>query len=669
MEKSKILKELSQHYEMWTQDNEKRTTRVNGWNDITDAYYGKLPDDWPYETKITDPRIRTTLIEKNARLINSKLRGSLSPREGGDMVGAAINNAILEFQWDNANESGSMLTKIGICDMDARLYQSKFVLVKWRYEADGDEVLFDGNDIVPLDIRDCGLDPTCTHIKDAKWFQHRTWEHMEDLEAQVDTNGKPIFKNLDKLKNGISEKLGQKHSASRSKEYTSRVKQLRGLEDRTGEDMAFPVVMIVTEYRTDRWVTYAPDYGLILRDIANPYKHGQIPVAQLRYYPLQDDPLGESEVECVIPLWKAIQAVVCSYMDEVILKMRPPLKIIENAARIETILYGPEAQWLVDRPDAVTEMTSGSGSLQYFQTTYQALVAAFNIAMGDLSQGTSSVDPFSTDNKTATEIRASVRQQNMRDQKNQNDLGEFLKDIMMMWLSNNQQFLFADPEKTEHIIKIVGKDKYDQYKQMGLDESEVPPEAMEMITDIVDRNPDISDVELSTLYETASIPKYPVVLNPNEKDPTKLKIKKKLIISDVGNMADLAATPGDLVGTYDYIPDVRSMATGASEELIKARQQAMMFLTSNANVLQLLAGQGWVPNTKQLLVDSFEDTGLKGAERYFTKINGQPLNQTQGNPQQMGGPLQAGQAGGLPQPPQANLNGGIQQQMAGPVTG
>src|SRR3990167_10315320 len=124
--KEETLKEVDQHYNMWTQDNDKRLTRKGGWNDITDAYYGKLPDDWPYITKIVDPRIRTSLIEKNGRLVNNKLRGRLVPREGSDILGAKINNAKLDFDWDNANEGGSMLTKISICDMDTRLYQSKF---------------------------------------------------------------------------------------------------------------------------------------------------------------------------------------------------------------------------------------------------------------------------------------------------------------------------------------------------------------------------------------------------------------------------------------------------------------------------------------------------------------------------------------------------------------
>ena len=142
-------------------------------------------------------------------------------------------------------------------------------------------------------------------------------------------------------------------------------------------------------------------------------------------------------------------------------------------------------------------MRSSGDALAFFQTTYQSLTAAFNIAMGDLSQGTSSVDPFQTEPRTATEIRATVRQQSTRDQKNQNDLGEFLKDVMMMWLSNNKQFRFSDPTKKEEVIQIVGEDQYSIFERAGLGEMEPIPGAMEMVGDIVGQMPDIGDGELN----------------------------------------------------------------------------------------------------------------------------------------------------------------------------
>lgn len=615
-----LLIEILQHYKMWTEDNTKRMTRKDGWNDITDAYYGKLPNDWPYLSRVVDPRIRTSLIEKNARLLNAKLRGKIIPRNDGSTVGAALQNALIDQQWDAANDGGSMLTKFEVCDMDTRLYGSKFGYVYWKYETDENgDVVFEGNELLPLDIRDSGIDPTANNIHDAKWFQMRTYEKLEDLLATTDAEGKPLYKNLDKVKTQIAAKMSLTRSSTRTTDYVPRIKTLKGLQDHTGEDLAYPVVKKVTEFRNDRFITFLPDYNLIIADTANPFVHKRIPIAQLKYYPLQDEPLGESEVEAVLPIWRAIQATVCAYLDEMILKIRPPLKIVENAARIETIQYGPEAQWLVDRQDAVEEMSSTGNSQQYFQTTYTALTAAFNIAMGDLSQGKSNVDPFRSNPKTATEINASMVQQNARDQKNQNDLADFIEDIMSMWISNNRQFLFSNPEKIEHVIRVVGKSKFAHLQAMGMDQTEVPQEVMQTIADIINQHPQITDIQLQQLLKAGEIPKYPVVLNPNEKNPEKIKLKAKMRISEMGDSADVSITSEDLVGQYSYIADVKSMSIGASQERQKARDQIIQAV-QNPAIAQSLYIEGYRLSVKDVLEKSFEDAGYTDAETLFQPI-------------------------------------------------
>jgi hypothetical protein len=653
-----LLLEVQSHYKMWTDDNQKRMNRKNGWNAITDAYWGHLPNDWPYISRTVIPILRTSLIEKNGRLLNSKLRGKLVPREGGDTVSAILNNAILDYQWDNANENGSMLTKFEIADLDTRLYASKFVDVYWRYTCDEDgNVLYDGNELRPLDIRDCGIDPTSSGIKDAKWFQIRTWDKIADLESMT-LGGKPMFKNLAKLKRAYKDSLNSK-SATKT-EYTPRGKQLQGLEDRTGQDMAFPVVKVVVERRADKWIYFSPDFDILLGVTPNPYNHKKLGIAQLRYYPIQDDPLGESEAEPVLPLWIAIQATVCAYMDEMILKIRPPLKVIENAARVETIQYGPEAQWLVDRQDAIEEMRGNGDTLQYFQTTFQVLTSAFNLAMGDLSQGTSQFDPFGQDKKTATEVKATVSQQNSRDQKNQNDLIEFIKDIMMMWVSNNKQFIFSDPTQLEYMVRIVGADQFNRLMQMGLADNELVEGTEESISEIVSQmGGNITDFQLQQLYEAGSMPKYPVILNPKEKDPSKIKMKPKMMVE--GEIADVSIVPADLEGTYDYIPDVKSMAMGASDSLNQARSAALDRITNNPMIIELLNAEGYKPKIREMLEDDLEGAGLTDAERYFEKIG--PV-ETAGN--QMGGAIPNSQGQGLPGIPQANIAGGLPGQMGGP---
>lgn len=659
---NKTFIELFAHYQDWRRDSDIRRTRVNGWNDVTDAYWGELPKDWPYDSRVIDPRIRTAIIDKDARLINSKLRGRLVPREGSDVLSARLNNALLDYQWDSANDGGSMEQKLLISSQDSRLYASKFAHVPWKKKVDEDgNIVFEGNEFEPLDIRDCGINPAADNIKNAKWFQWREWVYLEDLLDYNKTAKKGAkLQNLGKLKGVLTDNNVSTSSGGdkRSKRFTSRVKELKGLEDKLGMDVAFPIVEMVHEYRCDRVISFTPTHGLIHRDIPNPYDHKKIPIAQLKYYPLQDDPLGESEVEAVLPLWRAIQAVVCGFLDEMNIKMRPPIKIVEGQARIETIVYGPEAQWLVNNINAVEEMRSDSGAIiGYFRNTYSSLVSAFNVAMGELSQGISGVDPFNPE-KTATEVKATTRQQNVRDQRNQMDLAQFIKDVMMMWLSNNRQFLFSNPEKKQFILRVVGNENFEYFKRSGLDEMEVPEESMNEISEIIQmQEGNVGDDDIMNMVESAKVPRFPV-------DADDGNIQPKMRMSDVEDSAELTITPEDLQGTFDYIPDVKSMATGADVELQEGRLRAVELLTGNQTLIQQLAAEGFRPKVKEIVSAVLEDQGLKDAQRFFESIQ-------QGGPEeaiaQAGGVQQNLQVPGVPGAPTPGPQGGnIGQTLAQP---
>lgn len=658
-----IYQEVDDHYIMWKEDNDTRMFRENGWNDVTDAYWGKLPDDWPFNSRVIDPRIRTTLIEKNGRIINSKLRGRVVPREGGDVISGSIQNALLDFQWDSANDGGSMLEKWGEMDMDTRMYASKFGYVPWKYQCDKEgKVIFDGNEFYPLDIRDCGMDASATHIRDAKWFQHRKWVTLDELTLLHDSDSKePMYPGLPELLEKIQlDDKAMYRSDRRDGEYTNRILSLKSLPDRVGEDKSFPVCEIVTEYRTDRFITFAPKYRVILRDIKNPYKHKKIPIVQNRYYKISGDPIGESEVEPVLPLWRAIQANICGYLDTMMIHMRPPLKILEGMVRLETVIFEPEGQMLMDRADAVTEFQGSPQPMQLFQTTHSALVAAYNQAMGDFSQQVSNADPFNGGEKpTAREVSFVDRQQNSRDQKNQNSLGDCIQDMMSMWISNNQQFLFVNTEKKEYLLKILGGELFSYFERAGLSEEEVSPESMTMLKDIIMQDPNLSDEDILTLHDSAKQPKFPVI---DDSDLDDVKIKPKMKVNDMGDGAELYIVPEDLVGLYDYIPDVQSMSAGA----IRHNQDSMKNLydiITSPNTSSLLAQDGWMINVKEVITDLGSAIGRNDTEKYFKKIEQQPQLQ----PEQGASPLQNSPVGGLPTDSLASLGGVMPTQEAQPL--
>jgi len=352
---------------------------------------------------------------------------------------------------------------------------------------------------------------------------------------------------------------------------------------------------------------------MIIKDGPSPYKHGKIPVCMLRYYPLLDDIYGESEVESVLPLQRAINALVCGFLDECNIKMRPPLKISASGVRIETIEFGPSAKWIMSSPAAVQELEPNGGFVTAFNAAYPMLLAAFNTAMGDMSIGVSNLPPFSTE-KTATEVVSMERQQTSRDQYNQLYLSEFLKDIMMMWVANNKQYLFDEASgRKYYILKIVGKENISGLAMLGLGGKEIPNSAIRQIGDIVSQNPSfVSDKMIEDILGEVSVPLHPVEVKKGE-------IKPKLDIKENQVEADLYITPEDMTGEFDYIPDVKSMAAGSSVILSQARQRAMEYVL-NPTILSLLQIEGHKVKIKELLTTVLEDAGYRDAESLFEPI-------------------------------------------------
>src|SRR5690606_38807443 len=145
---------------------------------------------------------------------------------------------------------------------------------------------------------------------------------IQDLQNVNDASRSgPQYKNLKQLKDAVRfEDKGSTGGGgdTRGTNWISRNRAISGLEqDPVGKDDVFKTIEIVTEYRRDRWITVAPKHGVVLRDIPNPYENNEIPIVLLRYYTVDDDLYGLSEIEPVKGIQKAINALLCQYVDEI----------------------------------------------------------------------------------------------------------------------------------------------------------------------------------------------------------------------------------------------------------------------------------------------------------------------------------------------------------------
>lgn len=658
-EEQELFTQKLRHYEMAVQD---LSIRLKDF-DTKDVLFRSHIEEasWPYRAQVFDPRTFTALYEKTARIMANKPRGRLVPREGGDSLGAQINNALLDFQWDdNERVDGMpMLAKWSLMDLNARKYGASFALVKWHYQTrldpfDKKRMLFyDGPNFKPLNNRDCLPNPSYSTIK--HWFDHRDYLTLEELSQVNDAaRGKPIYKNLDILKDALKKEKGGS-TDSRSNNYTSKNLTIKGLTDYLGQDEYHKVIEVVTEYSPERWVTFSPKHGVILRDIPNPYAHGQIPIVMLRYYPIDEDLYGLSEIEPIEKIQKAINALVCQYLDSVNMSLYSPLKVrkLGGSVLMHTLEFGPGAKWMMDDPatDVVAHDQQITGVTE-FASTYRFLVGAMQEALGETSAGVSGLDPGES-KKTATEINDLAVQRNARDNFNQIFLSEALKKQMSFWLKMNQQFIFSDPREKAKLIKIVGKDALTFFQDQGLDAYALSDEAIELLS-TTEGLEDVDPLDVST-------PVYPV--------ESMRGFGPKLQMEEQGQAGTLFIEPGDLAGNYDYVPDVQSMQLPNERQLIAAKRQ-MLEAVQNPVLAQMLAQEGYRIKAKEIMEDFFENIGIKDADKYFAKLEGGMYGAFAGgtvNAQASASIAPNGQLEGMEGSPAAVVNGQAQPGLPGPV--
>ena len=624
--------EVRRHYDMSREDLD---ARIPDWDKKDELFRSWIPDDdsWPYSAMVFDPRVFTALFEKSARLLANKPRGRMIPREGGDTLGAKINSELLNFQWDDAEriDGSPMLGKWAMMDMNARKYGASFALAKWhneKREINGtNQIWFDGPSFKPWNNRDVLHNPSYSTIKN--WIQLREYVTLDELKRVNDSaKGKPIYKNLDVLRDGVS-KEDRTGGDQRSVNWASRNLSIRGLQDFLGRDETFKTIEIVTEYRNDRWITFAPRYGVIIRDIANPYQHGQIPVVMLKYYSVDEDLYGLSEIEPVEKLQRAENALISQYLDAVNISLNPIVKVRAAAVQMHTLEFGMGKKWIMNDPatDVVIEQPKVAG-VQEFTLTSRFIIGAIAEALGETSAATSNLVPGGSE-KTAAEIKSLDVARNVRDNFNQMFLAEAIKDQMMFWFLMNKQYLFDNPNEQQKVVRIVGRDAVEFFQNAGANAYGFTQEAIDTLT-----SPEMEEVVADPTFDLTTM-MSPVfgVETPDGSVP-------KFNLDESGEGGDLIIEPEDLTGNYDYIPEVRSMEL-PDPSRIQVLTQAVLAAADPQRVA-IRAQQGEMLKLTDLEVDLFEELGLKDADKYYQKLEGGVLSGT------VGGGTEAAFGGGAP---------------------
>lgn len=569
-ESKQIKDEINEQFQLAKRYLDPVHERMNGQEELYRTYIDK--NSYPHSARVFDPRVFRVIETITPKMVANEPNGSFYPREEGDTATAHILKALIKYDWKRAdmffkltNFVKSMLifgTAFGINHWDYRETKKKRMSPKtingntvWTPSNTEDVTVvdFDGPNFEPLNIYDCFPDPNATSVDNMRWFILRTFKTVKELKKENDTRGMEVYKNLDVLEDAIKD-TDNKRTSTDPLTYREHRRVMLSTQELIGEDKSNPEFVVLRRFTRDRWIDYVPEYDVIIRDIENPYFHGELPIVVGVDYPYPGELFGMGEIEPIDRIQRAINAVLNQRLDNVQLVLRSMWKVRKGGGvDMHTLVSAPGNVITTDDMTAVEPILIPDVTGNTFVGTMNYLTAALQNGSGitDYTMGINTSANVATDTATGTRLL----QQEANSQfklKIQLFYSMVVEKIANQWKDLRLQFT-TEQQK----LRIIGSE-------------------------------DVQSMMRSTDLATTSISGEPIF-------PGDFETPARLQVSKDGNFAFLNVYPEDIqpsiVGDYDFIAVVSSDSImdpiALQENFFKAIERI-----SNEDWVQGLASQG-----------------------------------------------------------------------------
>lgn len=565
--------------------------------DLEDMYWGKVaydnPDDQVWKSKATDNIAFEAVERMVSHLLSGDPKGRFVPVEPRDDYGAMVNNALFNYQW---NYPGlNMTQKIRDLGIQSGVFGIGFGILEWKYEertrtkieygeleqteTEETYVHCDQPWFRPLYVYDCYPDPSATSIDDMQWFIYDEYVTLNELKERNKGKFKP-YQNLGKLE----EKL--KEQDATQNEHRTNLDSYRGADTNSMKKGRTLVRTMVS--RAKRY-TYCPDVGVLIQDGDNPYWHGDLPVHMLVDYGYPNQLFGRGEIDPIRTMQKALTNVLNQRLDNVKLILNSGFKAKANAKYMSTWKMRPGWIALVDemdelQPFSVPDVTSRTflETTNYFKDSTYRTLGYTDFLTRNETEG----------DKTATEIRASVGEQNARMRDKEKNIDAFMQRLANQWLLLNQQFM-----TNEKIIRIVGAD------------------AQKMINQKIEERQQQQQQELQQMQP--ELQGLPPEMLPEMPSP----------YTQGEGVGYLEINPNDLSGRYDYMIEAGSLSEVDPAQ--KAQSLMMGIKVLQENEQRLTQNEQLKVNYQPLLEKLLRELGVKNVDEIFEPLSEQEVGMMQ----------------------------------------
>lgn len=420
-----LFHEVKAHYDQSWDDLVQ--PQIAGWKEKESMLIGKNYDaitGQETNSGVYDPRVATIALERVGRVMSQNPTGKPLAMSKDDKGKNMLMNLLMD-KWviPNANSQFSFLIKSRLWDLYSLVYGTMFALVDRCNIGE-----YSGADFWLLPIRHCRPQPGKFSIKDSDYFGVSTWVSDTWLKKR----NKETWNNIDELLALTKDKEG---STPGDKEAEQRTLIEQERQPTTSKSKDFKKIEIYTEYRKDKWITIAPEYNLVLREIENPNDDGELPIVAKYAFPLLDSIYGLGEFERGKSLQFGLNSLWNLYLDGVKMSIFPPIQMVADDVVPSSIKMEPAAKWLLTKPNAKIETfnTSPQG-INTFQNTYNYLIGAILNQAGTTDTTVSS----STDNamgKTPQALKLQAARESTRDSWDRFMMEEAMQEVMKKFVN------------------------------------------------------------------------------------------------------------------------------------------------------------------------------------------------------------------------------------------
>lgn len=561
---------------------------------LEDLYWGKLKyksaADQAWKSRAVDNIAFEAVERMTSHLLSGDPKGRFVPVEPSDDYGAMVNNALFDYQWKYPGlNMGNKLRDMGV---QTGVFGIAFGLLEWKYEErtrkrieygeieqteiEETYVHCDQPWFRSLYIYDCYPDPAATCIDDMEYFIWDEYVTLGELKERNKGKFKP-YMNLGKLEEKI------KNSEATQNEHRTNLDLFRGV---SGTNTKKNRVLIRTMVKRDARLTYCPDFDLLIEDGDNPYWHGDLPVHMIVDYSYPNQLFGRGEIEPIKTMQRALNNILNQRLDNVKLILNAGFKAKAGSKHMHTWKMRPGWIAMVDEMDElqpfnvpdVTSQTFLETSNYFKDSTYRVLGYTDFLTRNE-TEG----------DKTATEIRASVGEQNARMKDKERNIDSFMLRLANQWLALNQQFM-----TNEKVIRIVGADA-----QKMID-AKVEERMKKQYQSQMVENPDIPEMNL---------PEIPSPYTQGD------------------GMGYLEISSNDLAGKYDYMIESGTLTEVDPAQKAQSLMMAVKVLQENE---ERLAQQDRVKiNYQPLLEKILRELGVKDIDNIFEAFSDQEITMMQ----------------------------------------